>query len=138
MFFHKRRSYFPLVIILLSVFLLVFMFFTLSFKSEKSGSPLEEPIEIPTVSSQAYQTQVKEISRLFEQKLALANDRDAQRAIVEETLTALLALRVPVAYQTAHLQFALALNSMQEALTGEDQTMDAALAQYRATMASLQ
>lgn len=134
MLFHKRTSFFPFLVALLSLGLLVFMFYAFSYKS---GSFSSKPSPVVAISSDEYRASVKELASAFDQKMADASDVMTQRVVVEQTLTALLALRVPVEYQSTHLQLALALNSMKDGLASQNVSIDAALAQWQAAVSAI-
>lgn len=128
--FHRRRSFFPLLVALLSVSLLGFMMVVFLSQPPQTGNELtQEPVS--TISSEDYHASARAVVASFDQKIQVAQDVPSRRAVVQSSLSALLALRVPVEYQNAHLHLALALNAMQSALGSDDQLFEEALAQWR-------
>ncbi len=134
LFFHHRKSLFPYLVIFLSLVLVLFMFYTFSYKADKVITSNDAVISVTT---QDYQSDVKPVIESFDQKMLLAKDSLAQLVAVEESLNELLALRVPSDYQNIHLELALALNSMKENLRTGDRNIDEALVEWQTAKAKL-
>lgn len=124
---HRRRSYFPFLIILLSIGLLLFMFYSLSYKQ---SAPRLQPIDPEVISSREYQSHVRALITTFDEQMIPAQDVESRRVVVAQTLSSLLLLRVPVEFQQAHLQLALSLNAMNESFDSENANFDSALVQW--------
>lgn len=128
LFFHRRKSLFPYLVIFLSLVLVLFMFYAFSFQKNRV---IQTDDAVITVTTEDYKKEVKPVLDSFDQKINLAKDPLAQLVAVEESLNELLALRVPTEYQSVHLNLALALNAMKETLRTGDRNIDAALLQWQ-------
>lgn len=125
---------FPIIITLLSLGLVVFMYYAFSFKTEK---PITSTNSVIAVTSEDYQKEAQEIILSFDNKMALTEDSLAKLVAVEETLNTLLALHVPNEFQGVHLELALALNSMKETLRFGDRNIDTALVEWQVASAKV-
>ncbi len=107
MSFHRHPSFFPVVLVLLTVLLGGFMVYT--FRG-RSAPPPEEPV----VSQEDYRADVR--AALAPVIVPDGSDRagNVNRAIAD-----LLALRVPGADTDAHLEFVSSLYRMREGLDGD-------------------
>lgn len=115
---HHHRSPFPVIVILLTVALIVFMVFTFTDKKPKKQYKQFENTEI--ISDENYQ---KELSVIIKDFLIIQDrvEDDLQKLIsAENTLTALLSMKVPPEYKDSHLELALSLNEMQSGLKSEN------------------
>jgi hypothetical protein len=128
LFFHRRKSLFPYLVIFLSLVLVLFMFYAFSFQKNRV---IQTDDAVIAVTTEDYKKEVKPVLDSFDQKISLAKDPLAQLVAVEESLNELLALRVPTEYQSVHLNLALALNAMKETLRTGDRNIDAALLQWQ-------
>jgi len=116
-FHHHHRSFFLPILILLTIGLVVFMFFSLtdSFKPPEFSQQVITP-----VSLQEYTNSIKTIGKKFVESYQVAENDMTKLVLVENTLSELLALRVPVEYKETHLELAVALSQMQTALKAQD------------------
>jgi hypothetical protein len=116
-FHHHHRSFFLPILGLLTVGLVVFMFYSLtdSFKPPEFSQQVITP-----VSSQEYTNSIKTIGGKFVESYGVAENDIARLVIVENTLSELLALRVPVEFKEIHLELAVILSQMQTALKAQD------------------
>ncbi|MBI5793671.1 hypothetical protein HZA87_01100 [Candidatus Uhrbacteria bacterium] len=121
--YYHRHSFFPLVIILLTLLLGVFMLLTVS---RQTAPPADEQTTTP-VDAQAYRVSLVDLLTTFEAGIALAPDDPAKLVVAERALTDLLALRVPPEDKQLHLDFALTLTKIQTALKSDDTNIDAFL-----------
>ena len=134
MFIHHRHPLFPIVVALISLVLVVFMYYAFSFKTE---IPITSTNSVIAVTTEDYQKESLDIIASFDNKMTLATDPLAQLVVVEETLNTLLALHVPNEFQGVHLELALSLNSMKETLRFGDRNIDAALVQWQTASAKV-
>lgn len=111
---HWHPTFFPLALALLTLALIAFM--VVAFSGGKASSLMAN--ETPAVSDDAYQEQAKAVMVSFEAEYKAADDL-AKLLLVEKTLNALLALRVPVSFKDLHLELAFSLNQMREGLRGD-------------------
>ncbi|OGL67131.1 hypothetical protein A2856_03625 [Candidatus Uhrbacteria bacterium RIFCSPHIGHO2_01_FULL_63_20] len=120
------RSWFPIVVVVLSVGLALFV-----------ASVVRDRVPVTTgasgpaaVDDAAYRASVKATLVRFESAYAAADADLSRLAVVEKALDAVLALKVPAEERDLHLTVAVALNHMQNGLRGED----GALAKGRAAL----
>ncbi len=111
--FHKRHSFFPLVLALLTLGLIVFMFYAFTGKQSVS---VRQTSEVPPVSSQEYEKELSTLTKSFVEQYPQKEDELSRLVLVEQTLQSLLSLRVPVEAKEMHLNLAVELNQMQQAL----------------------
>lgn len=111
---HWHPTFFPLALGLLTLALVAFMVVT--FSGGKTSSLIAN--EPPTVSGDAYQEKAKEVMASFNVEYKAADDL-AKLLLVEKTLNALLALRVPASFKDLHLELAFSLNQIREGLRGD-------------------
>lgn len=115
--YYQKHSFFPLIIIVLTVLLAGFMFFVLR-GSFTQTSTVQEP---KLVNEGDYREGVSAILQTFEGQFAASQDSAQKRLATQTALDALLELRVPVEYKDLHLQLAIAWNQMQTALQSGSQ-----------------
>ena len=131
--FHHRRSLFPLLLALLTLVLVIFMFYAFTGRSLKRSNVVGEP---SPVSAQQYQTELHELTSTFvEQYEGEANDL-ARLVLVETTLQKLLSLRVPTEQKDRHLALAVELNQMQQALRQQNGEADVAFERFKVYVAN--
>ena len=111
MFSHKHHIFFPLLVALLSLGLLVFMFYAFAYTS---GSPKDVQPEPASISTDEYRASLHVIVTAFDQSPALQARSTNRLAGVDAALNSLLALRVPPESQRTHLELALTLSSMKD------------------------
>lgn len=118
--FHRHRSFFPLVLALLTILLVVLMIWKLQPPAAGApSSPATEEISADPVTPAEYETHLADLLGKFFQKYDAA-DQDFIRVIIaDETLSALLDLKVPAQYKELHLAVAVNLNLIQRGLTDE-------------------
>jgi len=105
------------VIVLLSILLAGFMFWTLREDSPQTSTPSEDVV---LVDAGAYQADLSNILQTFDERFSSA-ENDGEKLVVAETaLASLLLLRVPVEYKDLHIELAVAFNQIQTALKGEE------------------
>lgn len=113
MFLHRHHSFFPLALALLTLGLIMFMYF--SFTAAKDETKFVGQTIVP-VSSQEYKNDLKKINDEFIASYEIAETDTTKLFLVEKTLGELLALRVPAEFKSTHLELAVLLNQMQTAL----------------------
>ena len=132
--YYHRHSFFPLVIILLTVLLGLFILLTVS-RERASLSSVQETI-VP-VDADLYHTQLVTLLTRFETEVSLASDDLAKLVIAERALADLLALRVPLDGKELHLELALLFTKIQTALKSEDRSVDTLLSEIHAIKEAL-
>lgn len=114
--FHHHSS-FPLIIILLSLGLGVFMFY--AFTSEEEDTKEQEEYRVEetfSVDADTYRSEMSSLMQTFSQTYTTSQDDLSRLLATEEVLHRLLDIRVPAEYKDLHLEFAVALNQLKEAL----------------------
>lgn len=111
--YYQKHSFFPVVIILLTLLLGGFMFFVLRGSFTQEQSTIQEP---KLVNEDDYRDGVSGILQSFEEQFAVSQDNAQKRLATQSALNALLELRVPVEYKDLHLQLAITWNQIQTVL----------------------
>lgn len=122
-YFH-RHSFFPLVIILLTLLLGVFIIMTVARDQVQTVKPQTEVV-VP-VDADVYRADLINLITAFETDVVLTADTAAQSAS-EQAFTSLLDLRVPPEYKQLHLNLALLFTRIQTILKTDDPNIDALL-----------
>jgi hypothetical protein len=112
MIFHKRHSFFPLVLAMLTLGLFVLMFYAFTGKQTINRVAQETTL----VSSQAYQKELGSLTDSFIKQYPKKEDDLSRLVLIEQTLASILSLRVPAEAKELHLNLAIELNQMQQAL----------------------
>ncbi|KKR56120.1 hypothetical protein A2332_01130 [Candidatus Uhrbacteria bacterium RIFOXYB2_FULL_41_18] len=114
----RRYAYaFPIILIVLTILLIVFMVKTLI---SDVPSEVQESEDIPVVvTSEGYQTSVSEILSSFSFAFGEAQTELEKGVLVDNALNDVLTLRVPSDFQQAHLDLVFGLNALREVLQGE-------------------
>ncbi len=113
--YYHRHSFFPLVIILLSLLLGFFIFLTVS-----RERPVVEQTSVAPVDEQSYREELMLLLTTFETDMNAAPDNAGKLSIAQSTFAEVIALRVPPEEKDLHLSLALALSNIQTALKGSD------------------
>lgn len=134
--FHRHRSFFPLVLVLLTVLLIALMVWKLQ--------PADAPAPAPAPASVSEETPADEPVTMAEYEQALgsllreffarydAADQDFLRVIAtDETLTRLLDLKVPTQYKDLHLKVAVNLNLIRRGLAGDPELLETGLNNFQ-------
>ena len=134
--FHKRRSFYPLVIALMTLTLGLLMFFALS----RSGAPFANDrtavSPTPAVTDADYRTNAHAVIAPFLLAYdATAND-GVRLAAVEDALAALMPITVTASYKDVHLGLAVSLSQMRDGLRGEAGSLDTGYAKLKGIVAS--
>ncbi|HAU66412.1 MAG: hypothetical protein UT30_C0001G0085 [Candidatus Uhrbacteria bacterium GW2011_GWF2_39_13] len=117
MHYYQKHSFFPVIIILLTVSLAGFMFFVLRGSSTQT-SAMQEP---KPVNEEDYREGVSITLQTFEEQFVASQDNAQKRLATQNALSTLLELRVPVEYKELHLQLAIAWNQIQMALQNDSE-----------------
>lgn len=121
--FHQRHSFFPLVLGLLTLGLIVLMFYAFAGRHPSETTPSTQP---NPVSAQEYEQSLQALMSTFVVTYDESTDDLSRLVLVEQTLANLLALRVPAEDKQTHLELAVGLNQMQQALrakSGEEKAV---------------
>lgn len=124
--YYHRTSFFPLVIVLLTLALGGFIFW--STRSEPGPATSPRAQEVETVDPDAYRSEVSQILSTFEERLAASQDDQDTRRAAQTALSGLLALRVPSAFKDLHLALAVALSQIDTTLQSGQGAIDEPLA----------
>lgn len=129
MMFHQRRSFYPLVLALLSLALGGLMFLTLS-RPASVAPPAQ-----PSVTDDQYRAEAHDVIAPFLSAYAAA-DTDVKRLVaVEDALSGVMPLLVPTAYKDLHLGLAVSLTLMRDGLRGEEGAAENGEAKLQAIVA---
>ena len=135
---HKRRSFYPLAVALLTLALGALMFFTLG---RSAGFPSAENRgaqvpAAPAVTDAEYRERSHDVIAPFLVAYGAATG-DAEKVVaVENAISALLSLTVPATYKDVHLGLAVSLTLMRDGLRGEEGSLDAGYAKLTKIVAS--
>lgn len=114
---HHRHSFFPLVLGLLTLGLIVLMFYAFAGRRPSEATP---PVQLNPVSTEEYEKSLQTLMSSFVVAYDESADDLSRLVLVEQTLTNLLALRVPAEEKQTHLELAVGLNQMQQALRAKN------------------
>lgn len=124
--FH-RRSFFPLVVIVLSLGLAGLIY--LSVRNPSNETPTITQQEIGPVDSDAYRDDLSSVVKTFHERMANSQG-DLDKLLATQTaLAGLLELRVPGEFKDLHLTLAVALSQIKTALESDDHNIDEPFAQ---------
>lgn len=108
--YYHRHSFFPLVVIVLTLLLCALMALTLVSRGEPAQFVEEEAA---VVDAGNYRDSITTVVREFKNKFAQAVDSAGQKRAGAQALQTLLNLRVPAEYKTLHLDLAVFLSSVE-------------------------
>lgn len=117
MMLRHRHSFFPLILALLTLALVIFMFYAFTGRIAQSPSARGER---PPVSSAEYKESMEGVMAVFVDAYGKQEDELARLVLTEKTLSQLLSLRVPVESKERHLALAVDLNRLVQALKQRD------------------
>ncbi|MBI4592033.1 hypothetical protein HY733_01130 [Candidatus Uhrbacteria bacterium] len=125
--YYHRHSFFPLVVIVLSVILAGLIFW--SVQNEPSSTSVITTQEVELVDPAAYRDSLAHIVGTFDERMTSSQD-DLDKLLATQTaLAGVLELRVPVEFKDLHLALAVAFSDIEKSLQREDRNIDVALAQ---------
>lgn len=123
---HHRHSFFPLIIILLTLGLILFMFYALTFEEEQTTtttSVITVEEEIP-VDTETYRSDLVYVLAVFDDTYSTANDDLSKLVATESAIANLLDMKVPTEYKELHLELAVAFNQIQAGLRSSERSVD--------------
>lgn len=127
--FHQRRSFYPLVIAILTLALGLLMFYTLGrsainpsgLKSlGNQGNQTSQVSPTPAVTDAEYRTNAHAVIAPFLMAYGAASNDGVRLGLVEDALAALMPITVTVSYKDVHLGLAVSLSLMRDGLRGEE------------------
>jgi len=119
------RTWFPLILVTITMALLVVVLFL--FAPAFIGDQVSDVL--PRVISEEYESQAKTI--VVDLYASLEKDQSSQE-VVQEVQNKLLELTVPADYQELHLEMVIATNLMIQGYSDDDQTkIDSGLLQFK-------
>ncbi|PJA45482.1 hypothetical protein CO174_02950 [Candidatus Uhrbacteria bacterium CG_4_9_14_3_um_filter_50_9] len=125
--YYQRNTYFPLTLTLLTLGLILFMFYAFTYKTEPAAYSIVTEVTEP-VDAEAYRTDLAYAVVTFEDEYARASDDLSRLVAAENAVSTLLDMRVPTEYKDLHLELAITLNQLQAALRSTDRNADESLA----------
>lgn len=129
--FHHHRSFFPLVLALLTILLIALMVWKLQPAPEPVPSPTAPAPEVADtpepVTAADYEKELADLLGGFFDRYDAADQAFLRVIAADETLSALLDLRVPSEYKDLHLSVAVDLNLIRRGLTDEPKLLEAGL-----------
>jgi len=121
MFKHiHHRSWFPFVIVALSLTLIVFIVWAYV---ARQNNPTANFIEVPAVTMGQYQNETKLVMKDFFNQLTTQADDATRLAFVSETEQKLLALRVPAEGRSVHFELVSSLELLRQGFAGNPEKM---------------
>lgn len=128
MSFSKHYSFFPLVVIVLSLGLAGLIYSTV-----QEAPPVESTTAVlvgDTVNADEYRDDLVAIVSMFDGRLTASSD-DLDRLLATQTaLAGLLELRVPVEFKDLHLALAMVFSDMENQLESESRDITEPLARF--------
>lgn len=122
--FH-RHSFFPLIVIVLSLALAGLVYWS---TQDEASSPSILVQEVEPVDADSYRDGLSQVVKAFEERMAAAGDDVQRLRAVQTALSGVLALRVPTEFKNLHLALAVAFSEMENTLEsgGHDLTQPTA------------
>ncbi|MBM5789996.1 hypothetical protein FJZ23_02850 [Candidatus Parcubacteria bacterium] len=117
MMLHKRHSFFPFVLALLTLALVILMFYAFT---GREPAPAERAVEPSPVSASRYEGSLVSLMDAFIGAYDAQPDDASRLALTEQALADLLSLRVPADEKDRHLALAVGLNRLEQALRARD------------------
>ena len=117
-----HKSFFPFILIGLTLALMVFMVFAFS----KNPEPITEPATQtdPVVTDEDYRKEIKTVISDYEQRSSQAETDLQHLVVVEDALENVLAIKVSAGYRDIHLEIATSLFQIASGLRGEEGTIE--------------
>ena len=120
-----RHSFFPFVIIILSLALAGLIYWSTQTQPPSSSVLIQE---VEPVDPEVYQERLSDIVTTFIQRTSDSQDDLEKLLAVQTALAGLLDLRVPVQFKDLHLSLAVSLSQIQTALESDDRNIEEPLA----------
>ena len=121
--YHHRHSFFPLVIILLTLGLIILMFYAFTLESSPTTSSIQVE-ETVTIDPEAYRSDLVYIIAQFDDDYSASQDDLSRLLAAEDALSRLLDTQVPSEYKEIHLELAVIFNQLQEGLRKADRSIE--------------
>lgn len=140
--FHQRRSFYPLVIAILTLALGLLMFFALSQSTQSPtgpkslGNSASQVSTTPAVTDADYRTNVRAVIAPFLVSYAVATNDGIKLGLVEDALAALMPITVTASHKDVHLGLAVSLSLMRDGLRGEAGSLETGYAKLTKIVAS--
>ncbi|HLD20508.1 MAG TPA: hypothetical protein VJB64_00250 [Patescibacteria group bacterium] len=129
MHYYHRHSFFPLVIIVLSVLLAGLIYWSVQQPGEVGGKVAKVDKVEESIDPATYRDSLAQIVATFDERMSSSQD-DLDKLLAAQTaLAGLLELRVPAEFKDLHLALAVAFSDIEDALQSQDRNIDASLAQ---------
>ncbi|MBT5808142.1 hypothetical protein HOI18_02595 [Candidatus Uhrbacteria bacterium] len=122
--YYHRHSFFPLVIILLTLGLILFMFYAFSYQEVEDTPRSSTSNEVEVIDADSYREEVAYMLAVFEEDFDAASDDLSKLVSAEDLLASLLELTVPSEYKVLHLELAVVMNKIQVSLRSSDRSLD--------------
>ena len=116
--YYQKHSFFPVVIILLTLSLAGFMFVVFRGSMTRGDSVVQE---IKPVNEDDYRQKISEVLQVFGEQFMASEDNAQKNMVTQQALDQLLEQRVPAQYKDLHLQLAIVWNQLQTALASGSQ-----------------
>ena len=127
--YYHRHSFFPLVVIVLSVLLAGLIYWSVQKQGEVGGKVAEVDKVEESIDPATYRDSLAQIVATFDERMSSSQD-DLDKLLAAQTaLAGLLELRVPAEFKDLHLALAVAFSDIEDALQSQDRNIDASLAQ---------
>lgn len=124
----KHASFFPFLVLALTLILVTGFVFSASPKSvEQKGVTTQTP----PVSDEQYQEALKLVLKKFTTSFDATEDVSVRAQLTEQTLSTLLTMRVPGQEKEFHLTLAIALQKMKQGFAGNPQDVMDGYAQIK-------
>lgn len=124
----KHPSFFPYLILALTLILVAGFVFTASPKSAKQANTSVEP---PSVSDEQYQAALRIVLNKFTASFDAAAEDSVRASVTDQTLSTLLSMRVPAEEKDLHLSLAIALQKIKQGFVSNPQDMTDGYAQIK-------
>jgi hypothetical protein len=121
-----RHSSFPLVVILLSLGLIVLMFYAFTGEPtiEEEVIDQSESEEVIEISTDDYRSDIASVTSTFYTEYSAADDDLEKLLIAEDLLGLLLEMHVPTEYKDLHLNLAVIFSQLESGLRSPDRSVD--------------
>ncbi len=127
--YYHRHSFFPLVVIVLSVLLAGLIYWSVQQPGEVGGKVAKVDKVEESIDPATYRDSLAQIVATFDERMSSSQD-DLDKLLAAQTaLAGLLELRVPAEFKDLHLALAVAFSDIEDALQSQDRNIDASLAQ---------
>ena len=127
--YYHRHSFFPLVVIVLSVLLAGLIYWSVQQPGEVGGKVAKVDKVEESIDPATYRDSLAQIVATFGERMSSSQD-DLDKLLAAQTaLAGLLELRVPAEFKDLHLALAVAFSDIEDALQSQDRNIDASLAQ---------